>query len=315
MVNSISPVPGAHPLVFSLLRHLGQMRDHRPGPEWSQHLGSHRGPEVTCLLPHLLPSCYLCLIIVVVNILTLWNHWRWAWEVVTCAGICRHSSISVHSSPRLRKALMKRPWRALGKEQFVSSVSVTAVTGQAHGWQECTRLGCCPLCSFPSFFPTLSTPHWFFFHSSLFLPSLPVVLVPHLGPKPPWTRMVASFPHRPLSLSTQAALIIYSPSIILVCIPFTETCNGCQLFCGQPKVFFEWWHRLSHTIPHHPTHINCPPQPCCALRAQSLYFSPGKLLSVSPYALPCSLWSFGPSGTSFFPFSAVFCHSLLLCPA
>lgn len=66
-------------------------------------------------------SYFLCLKIVLVNIPTFQKHRHWAWEVVTYAGICLHSSILVHSSPKPRKAPKKRLRRALGKERFVLS--------------------------------------------------------------------------------------------------------------------------------------------------------------------------------------------------
>ena len=52
--------------------------------------------------------------------------------------------------------------------------------------------------------------HQSFFHPSLFLPSLPLLRVSRLGPRPPWTGTVASLPYEPLSLSAQAVLIIFS---------------------------------------------------------------------------------------------------------
>ena len=49
----------------------------------------------------------------------------------------------------------------------------------------------------------------------------------------------------------------------------------------------------------------------CSQSSVSL-LQPRKLLSVSPQALPRSLW---PIFSSFFPFSVILCHSFLLCPA
>ncbi|EPY80752.1 taste receptor type 2 member 134-like protein [Camelus ferus] len=108
-------------LMFSLCRHLRQMTDHRPGPSDPSTQAHTVALKSLAFFLIFYTSYFLSLVIAVSNIKALQSHWHWAWEVVIYAGICLHSSILVLSSPKLRKVLKKRLWRALGEEQFVSS--------------------------------------------------------------------------------------------------------------------------------------------------------------------------------------------------
>ncbi|XP_058425676.1 taste receptor type 2 member 143-like [Diceros bicornis minor] len=108
-------------LMFSLHRHLQQMRDHRPGPcdpSTQAHTMALRSLAFFLIF---YTSYFLSLIIAVNKITTLQNLWHWAWKVVTYAGICLHSSILVLSSPKLRKSLKMMVWKASEKRQFISS--------------------------------------------------------------------------------------------------------------------------------------------------------------------------------------------------
>uniref|UniRef100_A0A8C4LRB4 Taste receptor type 2 n=1 Tax=Equus asinus TaxID=9793 RepID=A0A8C4LRB4_EQUAS len=94
-------------LIFSLYRHLGQMRDHRSGPcdpSTQSHTMALKSFTVFLVF---YTSYFLSLIIAFMKITTLKNQSHGAWEVVTYAGICLHSSILVLSSPKLRKALKR----------------------------------------------------------------------------------------------------------------------------------------------------------------------------------------------------------------
>ncbi|XP_049750531.1 taste receptor type 2 member 143-like [Elephas maximus indicus] len=95
-------------LMFSLHRHLRQMRCSQPGP---------RDPSTrahTMVLKSLgfflifYSSYFPSLMVALTNIMTLQLHWYWAWQVVTYTGIFLHSTILLLSSPRLRRALKNR---------------------------------------------------------------------------------------------------------------------------------------------------------------------------------------------------------------
>ncbi|XP_046524927.1 taste receptor type 2 member 143-like [Equus quagga] len=102
-------------LIFSLHQHLGQMRAHRPGsrdPSTQAHIMALK--SLTFFLVFY-ASYFLSLIIAFMKITALRRQWHWAWEVVTYAGICLHSSILVLSSPKLRNTLKTKLWKALDK--------------------------------------------------------------------------------------------------------------------------------------------------------------------------------------------------------
>ncbi|XP_058425687.1 taste receptor type 2 member 134-like [Diceros bicornis minor] len=108
-------------LMFSLHQHFQQMRSHRPNQGCSStqaHIMALRSLGFFLIF---YTSYFLSLIIVSMHITTLQNQWHWAWEVVTYAGICLHSSILVLSSPKLRKTLKIMLWKALDKSWFISS--------------------------------------------------------------------------------------------------------------------------------------------------------------------------------------------------
>ncbi|XP_058391106.1 taste receptor type 2 member 143-like [Diceros bicornis minor] len=108
-------------LMFSLHRHLRRMRDHRPGPCDPSTRAHTVALKSLAAFFVFYTSYFLSLIIAVNKIATLQDQWHWAWEVVTYAGICLHSSILVLSSPKLRKALKMMVWKAPEKRLFISS--------------------------------------------------------------------------------------------------------------------------------------------------------------------------------------------------
>ena len=108
-------------LMCSLHRHLGQMRDHRLGPCDPSTQAHIMALKSLAFFLVFYTSYFLSLIVITMKIATFQGHWRWAWEVVTYTGICLHSSILMLSSPKLRKALRTRLWRALEKGGFISS--------------------------------------------------------------------------------------------------------------------------------------------------------------------------------------------------
>lgn len=107
-------------LMFSLRRHLWQMQDHRPSPR-DPSTWAHTMALTSLAFFLIFYTLYFLSLVIIMYIPALQEHWHWACKVVTYTGICLHSSILVHSSPKLRKGLKKRLWRALDKDQFVSS--------------------------------------------------------------------------------------------------------------------------------------------------------------------------------------------------
>ncbi|XP_070472751.1 taste receptor type 2 member 143-like [Equus przewalskii] len=108
-------------LMFSLHWHLRQMRAHRSSPRDPSTQAHTMALKSLTFFLVFYTSYFLSLIIAFMKITTLQDQWHWAWEVVTYAGICLHSSILVLSSPKLRKALKMRLWKALDKKQFILS--------------------------------------------------------------------------------------------------------------------------------------------------------------------------------------------------
>ncbi|XP_062050811.1 taste receptor type 2 member 143-like [Lepus europaeus] len=97
-------------LMFSLCRHLGQMRGHRPGPrDPSTQAHTVALKSLACfLIFHML--YYSLLITSSVKVSTFCHQLPWAWEVIVYAGLFLHSTILILSSPKLRKALKTRFW-------------------------------------------------------------------------------------------------------------------------------------------------------------------------------------------------------------
>ncbi|XP_004594509.1 taste receptor type 2 member 62-like [Ochotona princeps] len=95
-------------LMYSLCRHLRQMKGHRPGPrDPSTQVHIMALKSLACsLIFHM--SYYLFLIIDSVKATRFYGHWPWAWEVTVYAGLFLQSTILMLSSPKLRKALKKR---------------------------------------------------------------------------------------------------------------------------------------------------------------------------------------------------------------
>ena len=103
-------------LMFSLQRHLGQMRDRSAGLRDASTQAHTMALKSLAFFLVFHTSYFLFLIVVIRNSVASQNRWRWAWEAVTYTGMCLHSSILVQSSPKLRKALKERLRRAPGKE-------------------------------------------------------------------------------------------------------------------------------------------------------------------------------------------------------
>ncbi|XP_068828537.1 taste receptor type 2 member 134-like [Capricornis sumatraensis] len=106
-------------LMVSLRRHLGQIQDRRPSPR-DPSTWAHTMALKSLAFFLIFCTLHFLSLVIIVYIPAFRKHWHWACEVVTYAGICLHSSILRHSIPKLRKAL-KKLWRALDKDQFVSS--------------------------------------------------------------------------------------------------------------------------------------------------------------------------------------------------
>ncbi|XP_008540786.1 taste receptor type 2 member 134-like [Equus przewalskii] len=111
-------------LMFSLHQHLQQMRAHRPSPHdpsTQVHITALKSLSFFFVF---YTSYFLSLIIVSMQITALQHQWHWAWEVVTYAGICLHSSILVLSSPKLRKALKTIFGKPLTKDASSQVISI-----------------------------------------------------------------------------------------------------------------------------------------------------------------------------------------------
>ncbi|ELW47545.1 taste receptor type 2 member 134 [Tupaia chinensis] len=94
-------------LMFSLRRHLGQMRNRKPGPcDPSTQAHTTALKSLTFFL--ISYTSYFLFLIISTLRLAIYNHWHWVWEAVTYTGLSLHSTILVLSSPKLRKALKGR---------------------------------------------------------------------------------------------------------------------------------------------------------------------------------------------------------------
>nr|XP_004651761.2 taste receptor type 2 member 134-like [Jaculus jaculus] len=95
-------------LMFSLYRHMGQMRDFRSGahnPSTQAHTMALKSLAFFLVFYTLY---VLSLTTSTTKIIIFQSPWNWAWEVVTYTGISLHSIILMLSSPKLRKALKMR---------------------------------------------------------------------------------------------------------------------------------------------------------------------------------------------------------------
>uniref|UniRef100_A0A8D2B9X4 Taste receptor type 2 n=1 Tax=Sciurus vulgaris TaxID=55149 RepID=A0A8D2B9X4_SCIVU len=95
-------------LMFSLCRHMEQMRDCRPGPLNCRIQAHSMALKSLAFFLIFYTAYFLSLIISVMRLTTVQSHWHWVREVLTYAGIYLHSLILVLSSPKLRKALKTR---------------------------------------------------------------------------------------------------------------------------------------------------------------------------------------------------------------
>lgn len=98
-------------LMFSLLRHLGQMRDCQQGHRDPSTLAHSIALKSLAFFLVFYTSYFVSIVLAIMKIITFRNDWHWAWEVLTYTGICLHSSILVLSNPKLRKALIMRLWK------------------------------------------------------------------------------------------------------------------------------------------------------------------------------------------------------------
>ena len=96
-------------LMFSLHRHLWQMQDHRPSPR-DPSTWAHTMALTSLAFFLIFYTLYFLSLVIIMYIPALQEHWHWACKVVTYTGICLHSSILMHSIPKLRKALKKQLW-------------------------------------------------------------------------------------------------------------------------------------------------------------------------------------------------------------
>nr|XP_004661123.2 taste receptor type 2 member 143-like [Jaculus jaculus] len=92
-------------LMCSLYRHMGRMRNLRPGlcdPTTQAHTMALKS-----LASFLISYTFFVLFLIVsaTKRITMHSHWHWAREIITYTGIFLHSVILVLSSPKLRKAL------------------------------------------------------------------------------------------------------------------------------------------------------------------------------------------------------------------
>ncbi|XP_021011550.1 taste receptor type 2 member 134 [Mus caroli] len=92
-------------LMFSLYRHLEQMRYHRPrSHDYSTHAHTMALKSLTFFL--IFYTSYALLITAsVAHVVNVHSSWHWAWEVITYMGISLHSTILILSNTKMRKAL------------------------------------------------------------------------------------------------------------------------------------------------------------------------------------------------------------------
>uniref|UniRef100_A0A8C2UPL2 Taste receptor type 2 n=1 Tax=Chinchilla lanigera TaxID=34839 RepID=A0A8C2UPL2_CHILA len=95
-------------LIFSLHRHVQQMRDCMSGPRdpsTQAHTMALKSLSFFFVF-HVLHV--LTLLISMMQLITVWNPWHWAFEMVLYAGLFLHSIVLMRSSPKLRKVLRMR---------------------------------------------------------------------------------------------------------------------------------------------------------------------------------------------------------------
>ncbi|XP_021050807.1 taste receptor type 2 member 134 [Mus pahari] len=92
-------------LMFSLYRHLEQMRYHRPRThDYSTQAHTMALKTLTFFLIFY-TSHVLLLAVSVAHVVNIHDSWHWAWEVITYMGISLHSTILILSNSKMRKAL------------------------------------------------------------------------------------------------------------------------------------------------------------------------------------------------------------------
>ncbi|NP_954609.1 taste receptor type 2 member 134 [Mus musculus] len=92
-------------LMFSLYRHLEQMRYHRPRTHDYSTQAHIMALKSLAFFLIFYTSYTLLLTVSVAHVINVHGSWHWAWEVVTYMGISLHSTILILSNTKMRKAL------------------------------------------------------------------------------------------------------------------------------------------------------------------------------------------------------------------
>ncbi|XP_003516127.2 taste receptor type 2 member 134-like [Cricetulus griseus] len=92
-------------LMFSLYWHLEQMRYHRPRPHDHSTQAHTMALKSLAFFLIFYTSYVLFLMLSTTHVITIYNSWRWAWEVITYMGISLHSTILMLSNPKMRRTL------------------------------------------------------------------------------------------------------------------------------------------------------------------------------------------------------------------
>ncbi|CAH6788619.1 taste receptor type 2 member 134 [Phodopus roborovskii] len=92
-------------LMFSLYWHLEQMRYHSPRPHDYSIQAHTMALKSLAFFLIFYTSYALFLVLSTTQVVTIYNSWRWAWEVITYMGISLHSTILMLSSPKMRRTL------------------------------------------------------------------------------------------------------------------------------------------------------------------------------------------------------------------
>ncbi|XP_006887316.1 PREDICTED: taste receptor type 2 member 134-like [Elephantulus edwardii] len=103
-------------LIFSLRRHLGQMRAGQHG-SWDLSTQAHTVALKSLFFFLVFYSLYYVSLIVVITITPLQAHKYWLSQVVTYAGISLHSTILLLSSPRFKRILKRGATRCGGLDR------------------------------------------------------------------------------------------------------------------------------------------------------------------------------------------------------
>ncbi|XP_034352741.1 taste receptor type 2 member 134-like [Arvicanthis niloticus] len=92
-------------LMFSLYRHLEQMKYHRPRSRDYSTQAHTMALKSLAFFLIFYTSYVLFLMLHVSRIINAYDSWHWAWEVIIYMGISLHSTVLILSNHKLRKAL------------------------------------------------------------------------------------------------------------------------------------------------------------------------------------------------------------------